>query len=70
VQNRIERVLAFPAAGDVGTGEQVQVVVAEHRDYVLFIEKTQCFQRLVATIDQVTDKPEPVMAGIETDLLQ
>ena len=70
LQVRID--LALLVRRTLADGEQGQVVVAQHDDTVFAqrVHQAQRFQRLSAAVHQVAAEPQPVLRGVEADLLQ
>jgi hypothetical protein len=70
LQVRVDLALVVRTA--FGDRQQRQVVVAQHHVAVLAqrMHQAQRFQRFAAAVDQVAAEPQPVLRGVEADLLQ
>ena len=70
LQVRVDLALFF--LGACTDGQQRQVMVAQHHHALLAqrMDQAQGFQRLPATVDQVTAEPQFVRRGVELDFFQ
>ena len=72
VEDFLQGVAFFQALAVVRHGQQVQIVIAQHAGQGIAhgVEKTQGFQRLRATVDQVADQPQTILGGVEGHFLK
>lgn len=71
-EHLVQGVLPVRLALPRGDRQQVQVVVAQHRDgrVAQLLDETKRVERVGSPVDQIAGEPEPVRGGIEGELIQ
>src|SRR5690606_19409036 len=72
VEDRHQGVGPAQPPGILGTGQQVQVVIAQHSDEgdAETFEKSQRLEGVGSAVDQIADRPQGIPRRVEVDLAQ